>query len=794
MRYLSLLITFFALFFVNSLFAQNYQSHYLENNVLIIKTDEGVIKLTPYHKDIIAVDYQASNYQQLPSYAISKNVINMPVKVEASAKQLNLLTDNLTVKISKHPIQISYSRKGQSLIEEEQGFFADENVQGFRFRLSKDEKLAGGGERVLGMDRRGHTLPLYNKAHYGYGTHSKQMYFGLPALLSSKRYMLLFDNTAKGALDIGDSEADILQFIAEGGRTSYIIVAGDSYPDIIKNYTYLTGRQPLPPRWAMGNFASRFGYHSESEARQVVEQFIEKDFPLDAVVLDLYWFGKDIQGHMGNLDWDKSHFPTPLNMMSDFKKQGVNTVVITEPFVLTTSNRWQSAVQERALAVDKQNEPKTFDFFFGNSGLIDVFNPKGQQWFANIYRDLHKQGVNGWWGDLGEPEVHPEDAFHLVNGNRVSANAVHNVFGHQWAELVYNTQKQIDSNSRVFLLMRSGFLGSQRFGMMPWTGDVSRSWQGLKPQVELSLQMGLFGLAYTHSDLGGFAGGEQFDAELYTRWLQYGTFQPIYRPHAHEAIAPEPIFHDEDTQDIVRKFIKLRYQMLPYNYSLVYENSLTGMPLMRPMLFDSGEWFDEKEQFFWGNSFLVKPITDAGVKQVSVKLPQGVWFDFWNNTRYLGEQTVQLKTSLETIPVLVKAGAFVPMIEPIQSTAQYQTDKLTIHYYADQQVKRASGVMYDDDGSSADTISKNNYQKLHFSAEQLDGNLSLSAKVSGKFKEAPKERQLSFVIHNWLAAPSSIYLVDKKKKEPVVFSYDAGTKTLIFSAKLSEYLTMVIDD
>jgi len=218
------------------------------------------------------------------------------------------------------------------------------------------------------------------------------------------------------------------------------------------------------------------------------------------------------------------------------------------------------------------------------------------------------------------------------------------------------------------------------------------------------------------------------------------------------------------------------------------------MPLMRPMLFDSGEWFDEKEQFFWGNSFLVKPITDAGVKQVSVKLPQGVWFDFWNNTRYLGEQTVQLKTSLETIPVLVKAGAFVPMIEPIQSTAQYQTDKLTIHYYADQQVKRASGVMYDDDGSSADTISKNNYQKLHFSAEQLDGNLSLSAKVSGKFKEAPKERQLSFVIHNWLAAPSSIYLVDKKKKEPVVFSYDAGTKTLIFSAKLSEYLTMVIDD
>jgi len=150
-------------------------------------------------------------------------------------------------------------------------------------------------------------------------------------------------------------------------------------------------------------------------------------------------------------------------------------------------------------------------------------------------------------------------------------------------KMVFDNQLKMSPDQRPFILMRSGFAGSQRYGMIPWTGDVSRSWGGLKPQVELSLQMSLLGMAYTHSDLGGFAGGEQFDQEMYIRWLQYGVFQPIYRPHAQDNIAPEVVFHDKRTQDILRKYIKLRYNLLPYNYTLAYQNSTTGMPLMRPL-------------------------------------------------------------------------------------------------------------------------------------------------------------------------------------------------------------------
>jgi oligosaccharide 4-alpha-D-glucosyltransferase len=183
--------------------------------------------------------------------------------------------------------------------------------------------------------------------------------------------------------------------------------------------------------------------------------------------------------------------------------------------------------------------------------------------------------------------------------------------------------------------------------------------------------MSLLGMAYTHSDLGGFAGGEKFDQEMYIRWLQYGVFQPVYRPHAQDNIAPEPIFHDQQTKDILREFVKLRYQLLPYNYTLAYQNSTTGMPLMRPMFFEDErniELIDNASSYFWGDAFLVTPIVNAGVKSVTVDLPQGVWFDYWSNKKYQGEQTIELATSLTTLPVLVRAGAFIPMVDSIQST------------------------------------------------------------------------------------------------------------------------------
>lgn len=727
--------------------AANYQSHQLQDNKLQLQTDEYVVSLSFKSQGSVEVVYQKSGLKQLPSFALAMPALNMAAHLKEQPQQLEFATKDLKVLIRKSPFQLSYYRGNELILAEEKGFFAHETLRGFRFQLQDDEKLLGTGQRVVGMDRRGQRLPLYNKASYGYTTEAQQMYFGLPAVMSSKKYLVLFDNSASGFVDLGKTEKDVLQFEAVAGRTSYIVMAAATYPELIEQYVTVTGKQPLPPRWAFGNFASRFGYHTEAETRAIVDKFAAEDFPLDAVVLDLYWFGPDIQGHMGNLAWDKKAFPNPKGMISDFKAQGVNTVLITEPFVLSTSKRWDEAVQAKALATDLAGKPKTFDFYFGNTGLVDVFSPEGTNWFEAIYDELADYGVAGWWGDLGEPEVHPSDAIHSIG----TADEIHNAYGHRWAELVYQNRLNKQPTQRPMIMMRSGFAGSQRFGMIPWTGDVSRSWDGLKPQVELALQMGLLGMAYTHSDLGGFAGGEVFDKEMYIRWLQYGVFQPVYRPHAQEQIAPEPVLHDKETKDILREYVKLRYRLFPYNYSLAYQNSTTGMPLMRPLFFENEadtSLIANKDSYLWGDAFLVTPVTAAGVSSVPVPLPAGVWLDYWTDTVYQGGKTIEQPTDLTRLPVLVRAGSFVPMVPALQSLKDYSSRQLELHYYHDKSISQAKGQMYEDDGTSPDSLSKGQYELLTFSAAAKGTHLAIEMNRTGLgYAGMPKQRETTLVLH-----------------------------------------------
>ncbi|MBB3169632.1 TIM-barrel domain-containing protein [Simiduia aestuariiviva] len=757
----------------------NYQSHSLTDTQLTIITDEGQLKIAPQGDHALEVHYAPTGVAQLPSFALpEQRATASALSLKNFNDRLELTSQSLKAIIQKHNLTIAYEFKNKPLVAEEAGLFVQDSLRGFRFALTHGEKIIGGGQRVMGMDRRGQRMPLYNKAHYGYKTQSNQMYYSLPAVLSTNKYLLVFDNSASGNLDIGATESDVLQFEAVGGRTSYLIVAGESYPSLIENYTLATGRQPLPPRWAFGNFASRFGYRTEQEVRDTLAAYREHDFPVDALVLDLYWFGKDIKGHMGNLEWDRKAFPNPTAMMADLKKAGVKTVLITEPFILTSSSRWQEAVENDVLAQNAAGKPKTFNFYFGNTGLIDVFHRPAQHWFWSVYQNLMLQGVDGWWGDLGEPEVHPDDTLHRLPERVAAGSEVHNVYGHQWAKLVYDQQRKHFPDTRPLVMMRAGFAGSQRFGFIPWTGDVARSWAGLKPQVELSLQMSLLGLAYTHSDLGGFAGGETFDQELYVRWLQYGVFQPVYRPHAQDNIAPEPVFHDQTTRDLVRPFVKLRYQLFPYNYTLAYENSTRGMPLMRPLFFEDESapaLIDNSTSYLWGDAFLVTPVTEAGIKSVSVQLPKGVWFDYFSGQRYRGGQIIEQPTELATLPVLVRAGSFIPMVAATQSTRDYDSSQLTLHYYHDKTVERAHGKMYEDDGRNPNALRDGQFELLSFNAKQLRNRLDISLSHAGGYSGQPPQRNIKLVVHNQSRKPRRVAL----EGESVPFAYDGDAQRLI---------------
>ncbi len=776
----------------------------LQGNTLYIDTDTNDFTLTALGNKSFQVTYVTDNsgkpYENLPSMALPEHVAaNEPtVDVSDTPNTITLTYDNASASIDKQSHAISYSLNGEVVTKERDGLSINSHGVSLSFALSDDEKLYGGGQRVLGMDRRGNAMPLYNKAHYGYTTSSNQMYFGLSAVMSSKHYSVLFDNTASGELDMGSSTPDELLFSAKGGRASYIMVLGESLSDTVKSTVAITGKQPLPPRWLLGNFASRFGYKSQDEVMNVVDAFNKQDIPVDAVVLDLYWFGKDIKGHMGNLSWDTATFPEPEKMISELREQDVKTVLITEPFILTTSKQWDSAVENNALAQNDQGTPYTFDFYFGNTGLVDVFSEAGQDWFWQYYEKLAAQGVAGWWGDLGEPEVHPDDIQHAWSeaglGNQtVSGTEVHNGYGHQWAKTVYNNLTELQSDTRPFVLMRSGFLGSQRYGMVPWTGDVSRSWGGLKPQVELALQMSVFGLAYTHSDLGGFAGGDTFDAELYTRWLQFGTFSPVFRPHAQDNIAPEPVFHDDPVKSIAREFIQLRYDMLPYNYSLAFENALFGTPLMRPlaMVFNENKWFESAKSYMWGDALLVSPVTQPNQQTWAVELPPGIWFDFFSSAKYQGGKTVDYPLTQDNFPVWVKAGSFMPMSEGLSRTEHFDARELEMHYWHDHSVISSSYTYYEDDGKSPNSVEKGLYTTLQLNASvDESADLTLTLDSQGSYIGMPQQRNITYVVHGLTERPQKV-LVDGAPA-PATWSEKGKTLSLAFTCDYQQSVEIVI--
>lgn len=742
------------------------QRYAVKNGEVSIETNNGTYSFNYHSKSALETSFRSFGEEESRA---SHAIISMPMHEEIAVRRdkvtgkptfflTNSTSNSIAFSVDSLPFQIHYTYNNQPIVSQ-QSMVQKELGYELTLGISEDEVLYGGGARALGMNRRGNKLELYNRAHYGYETNAPLMNYCIPMFLSSNGYAVHFDAPGTGWLDLDSDSSNRVAYSTVSSRKTYQVIVGENWDGLLENWTYLSGRQPKLPIWALGNFASRFGYHSQQEVEGVASAFREQNIPLDAVVLDLYWFGKTIKGTMGNLAFDLDSFPDPEGMISKLNQQNVKTVLVTEPFILTTSDRWLESIENDILAKDASGKALTYDFYFGNTGLIDVFDEKAGSWFWNRYLELKQMGVSGFWGDLGEPEVHPDDMLH---GQR-TAREVHNIYGHKWAQLVYEGLKTNYPNERPFILMRAGSSGSQRFGLIPWSGDVNRTWGGLRSQPEIALQMGMQGLPFMHSDLGGFAGAND-DPELYVRWLQYGVFQPIFRPHAQEEVASEAIFKDDQTKALAKQAIELRYRLLPYNYTLMCDASAKGTPLMRPVFFDSdaknGETFKLVDSvYFWGDAFLVAPVLSKGQKMKTVNFPKGEnWFDFYSKERIQSGATETFPLDMNSIPTFVRGESFVPMVGGLQSTSDYDPTNVVVHYFSDPNSQKGEGSFEYDNGGDA-TRSNFGEDRIYFESnwKGKKGVVNASSK-SGNTKE------INLMLHFWSADIVKLKLNGKKLK------------------------------
>lgn len=771
-------------------------------NEINIKTNDGAYKIVFYNKFIVETTFiPIGETASKDSHAVVLKPEDIKLVANSSDGKTVVISDGIAVAINHKPFQISYSYDGEEIISEKLGYHKTvhepmdlvkgnivyDSIEKISFNLTDDEILYGAGARALGMNRRGKRLPLYNRAHYGYQAYSELMNFTLPIVVSSKQYMVHFDNAPIGYLDLDSKNDNSLTYETISGRKTYQVVVGDSWLDLIDNYTDLTGKQPMPPRWALGNFSSRFGYHTQEETEVTITKFKEEQIPVDAIILDLYWFGSEVKGTMGNLAVHRDSFPDMEGMISKFREKNIKTVLITEPFVLTSSKRWQEAVDKDVLAKDSLGNPYTYDFYFGNTGIIDIYDEKGEKWFWDRYKEIVDMGVEGIWGDLGEPEVHPAKVIHKTG----TADEVHNTYGHDWARLVFEGHKRDYPELRPFILMRAGYSGSQRYGLIPWTGDVSRSWGGLQSQPEIALQMGMQGIGYMHSDLGGFAGAN-LDDELYVRWLQYGVFQPIYRPHAQEEVPSEPVFRSEKAKGLAKEAIELRYKLLPYNYNLAFQNSHDGAPLMRPIFFEEPSKFQLNSlssTYLWGHDFLVAPILKSGVTEKEVYFPnKGSWFDFYTGEKFKGGQTKTVTTKETSIPTYVRAGAFILAAKSMQTTAEYDGTDIVLHYFYDSDVYESEREYYNDNGTTPDAFSKGMYEIMKFEAELGKNILEIDFEAHFGNNWIPSSKNIKLIVHNvdfeirWIKVGRkklNFQLKDNTLSLPLMWNPEKGLKIKI---------------
>lgn len=728
----------------NTLLEKYYQS----SEHLTLKTNDGFVRIQSINANTVLLSYAKDSLFIKPSDAVIAHPQVSNIIIRNTAESLDVRIGESYLTILKAPFEIKI-RTGLNNQEEAalMGPFNVNDRTGLSLRLDSREKIIGGGARAIDMNRSGKRLRLSNSANWAYEWGADQLNYSLPLFYSSKKYLLFFDAPQRALADIGSTVRNKFRIDSKEKAFNVYVMTGPDYRSLLSAYTKLTGTQPLPPLWALGNLQSRFGYQSQQQATNVVDSMIQANFPLDAIFLDLYWFGKGAGDYrMGNLSWEKENWPTPQAMVQNFKGKGVKTVLITQPYFLTNSENYKEAARNGYFGKDSLDQPYVMeDFWFGPASLIDIFNPQAAEWFWQKYQPLIEQGIEGWWSDLGEPEKHPEE----ISYSAGSADQVHNIYGHYWSKMLSENYRQQHRNKRLFNLTRSGYAGSQRYSVFPWSGTVKSSWSGLKAQLPIMLTMAMSGIPYMHSDVGGFAEGVM-DEELFTRWVQLGVFSPIFRPHA-EKHPSEPIYYSPETQKILHKFIELRYELLPYIYTMAYQQTVHGRPLVRPLIYEQADDYlvDIYDMYYWGDNLLVAPILEPGQTSRKVDLPIGNWIHYFNHEAYTGGRTIEVSAPLSEIPVFVKAGSFIPTVKPVASLDQFNTDDLKIAYYHHPDITSASGELYLDCGTNPRALETGAFQLFTFKAENSEKELDIDISHNdGVYLLRPGRRNIELLIKN----------------------------------------------
>ncbi|WP_251106768.1 TIM-barrel domain-containing protein [Alloacidobacterium dinghuense] len=783
---------------------------------LQVQAGSAQIRITALRDGILRVRVTpGASLPEDASWAVLPRHRGNSVQVQATqdSSSVGFRTSVLDVRVERNPLRLVVRDLAGNVICADAVGRPTEFSRG-GFTVSKDmpsgEHFFGLGDKTGTFDRREQAYTLWN-TDVGPQEAVDPLYKSIPFFLSitgGRSYGLFLDNTWRTWFDFGKQARDAYSFGAEGGPLDYYIIYGPTPKQVLEGYIYLTGTPPLPPLWSLGFQQSRYSYSPESQVREIANRLRADKIPSDVLYMDI-----DYQDRNRPFTVDPAKFPGFPDFVADLHKQKFHLVLITDLHIAHVAGQGYMPYDTGHAGdhfVKKADGSEFVGIVWpGDAVFPDFTRAQTRDWWGGLYAQFVKDGVDGFWNDMNEPSVFdgpgktmPLDNIHRIDepgfAKRTATHAeIHNIVGMENERATYEGLLKLRPNERPFVLTRATYAGGQRYGFT-WTGDNSSTWNHLRLATQMLLNLGLSGISFVGDDIGGFNGSPP--ADLLTRWIEMGAFNPMYRDHTTLGSLPQEVWvHGPEQEAIRRRYIETRYRMLPYIYTLAEEASRTGLPLVRPIFLEFPEvmvsGFDGLDtEFLLGPDLLVAPASFGEMMDdYAVSYPPGDWFDFWTGQRMpqqpVGPNIVQIANSissgantkfpepakihplLDTLPVYVRGGSILPLQPVIQSTDDTPQGSLELRVYPG---KNCNGSLYLDDGHTFD-YQHGAYLRQAFTCSAQGNAVSVDlGKREGSY--APWWKTIEVVIYDWPSAGAAASL--SNSASALNTTYDASQHAL----------------
>jgi alpha-glucosidase len=728
-----------------------YLSHAAHEKEILIQGEHATCKISFYDEAIVRINYSSTEEFEEFSYALVSQPVSIEYQIVESVDHLLISSNRLHIHIDKSTLALQFKNQEHQVINEDvHGLgtsWIGEQVTCYK-KLQPNERFIGLGEKTGPLDKKGHGYTNWNTDSFAYSSGQDPLYCTTPfyiGLHNQLAYGIFFDNSHKSFFNFGASNNRFSSFGADAGEMNYYFIYGDHVAEIIQGYTYLTGNMPLPPKWSLGYQQCRYSYYPDKEVLSVARTFREKNIPADTIVFDIHYMDA-----YKIFTWSKKDFPDPKSMIDQLKDMGFNVVVMCDPGIKVEQgyDAYDDGLQKNVFLKYPDGENYTGQVWPGWCHFPDFTKAEVREWWGNKFKEYVDLGIEGFWNDMNEIATWghslPENIVFDFEGRKATTRRGRNIFGMQMSRSTFEGTRTLMNGKRPFNLTRSAYSGIQRYAAV-WTGDNVAYDEHMMLGVRMVNGMGLTGIAFAGYDVGGFVGDAS--TNLFVRWLSIGALSPFFRGHSMiNSRDSEPWSYGEEAEQICRNYIGLRYQLMPYIYSLFYEASHSGMPVQRSLAIDYSFYdkvFDHRfhHQYLFGSFILVAPV-ESNKDIAKVWLPPGSWYSLYNGERFDGNKEIIVDCPLYRLPVFIKAGAIIPMQQITQHTNE-SVSTLLLHIYFGNVMQQFE--WYEDDGSTYD-FEEGKFSKRIISFSPDDHMISIGAQ-HGNF-ESPYKK-IKIILHGF---------------------------------------------